>query len=109
MYVLQVATGHTTDWPGITVKAPKHPWGLSKYTEIALNVKNIDSKPLTLNCRVDCPGGDGENYQIGLLDICDKPYPETIKAVRDVGSFLYTTRMHASATQPADHTGPESH
>jgi hypothetical protein len=27
---------------------------------------------------------DGENYQIGFLDICDTPYWETIAAVRDV-------------------------
>ncbi|MHB8956913.1 MAG: beta-galactosidase [Pirellulaceae bacterium] len=37
--------------------------------------------------------GDGENYQIGLVDICDNPYPETIQAVRDVGQQMYTTRL----------------
>ena len=37
--------------------------------------------------------GDGEDYQIGLIDVCDKPYPETIKAVRDVGYNLYEYRM----------------
>ncbi len=37
--------------------------------------------------------GDGENYQIGLLDVCDRPYPETIRAVRDVGYALYETRL----------------
>ena len=42
--VLRVATGHTSDWPGITVKAPKHPWDLSKYAEIVLNVTNIELK-----------------------------------------------------------------
>jgi hypothetical protein len=36
--------------------------------------------------------GDGENYQIGLVDITDTPYPETIKAVRDIGYNLYETR-----------------
>jgi hypothetical protein len=39
--------------------------------------------------------GDGEDYQIGLIDVCDKPYPETIKAVRDVGYNLYEYRMQA--------------
>ena len=39
--------------------------------------------------------GDGEDYQIGLIDVCDKPYPETIKAVRDVGYDLYEYRMQA--------------
>jgi len=39
--------------------------------------------------------GDGENYQIGLIDICDKPYPETIKVVREVGYNLYEYRFGA--------------
>ncbi len=39
--------------------------------------------------------GDGENYQIGLVDICDRPYPETIEAVREVGASMYRTRLEA--------------
>ncbi len=35
---------------------------------------------------------DEENYQIGLLDGCDTPYPETIAAVREVGHALYKLR-----------------
>lgn len=38
---------------------------------------------------------DEENYQIGLLDGCDTPYPETIAAVREVGYSLYKTRAAA--------------
>jgi hypothetical protein len=37
--------------------------------------------------------GDGENYQIGFVDICDTPYPETIKACREVGYGLYEYRL----------------
>jgi len=37
--------------------------------------------------------GDGENYQIGFIDICDTPYPETIDACRQVGYDLYQYRM----------------
>ena len=37
--------------------------------------------------------GDGENYQIGFLDICDTPYWETIQAARDVGRTLYNHRL----------------
>ncbi|MDZ7615979.1 MAG: beta-agarase, partial [Patescibacteria group bacterium] len=37
-------------------------------------------------------GGDGENYQIGLIDACDTPYPETIQALRDVGAAMYRRR-----------------
>ena len=36
--------------------------------------------------------GDGENYQIGFIDICDTPYPETVEACREVGYDLYRTR-----------------
>ncbi len=36
---------------------------------------------------------DGENYQIGFVDVCDTPYPETIAACRDVGYRLYETRL----------------
>ncbi|MGO8789540.1 MAG: hypothetical protein ACLQVL_19430 [Terriglobia bacterium] len=36
--------------------------------------------------------GDGENYQIGFLDICDQPYAETIAASREVGYHLYEIR-----------------
>ncbi len=37
--------------------------------------------------------GDGENYQIGLINVCDTPYPETIEAVRDIGYQMYTYRL----------------
>jgi beta-galactosidase GanA len=33
--------------------------------------------------------GDGENYQIGFVDVCDTPYRETIEASRAVGAMLY--------------------
>lgn len=35
---------------------------------------------------------DGENYQIGLADVCDTPYPETIRACREVGYRMYEIR-----------------
>ena len=35
---------------------------------------------------------DEENYQIGLLDGCDTPYPETRDALREVGYSLYRIR-----------------
>jgi len=36
---------------------------------------------------------DGENYQVGFIDICDTPYPETVKACREIGYELYEYRM----------------
>ena len=38
---------------------------------------------------------DGENYQTGLLDICDTPYAETIAACRQMGNTLYRVRARA--------------
>jgi hypothetical protein len=37
--------------------------------------------------------GDGENYQIGFLDVCDTPYQETIDASRKVGGLMYLIRL----------------
>jgi hypothetical protein len=37
--------------------------------------------------------GDGENYQIGFLDICDRPYPQIIQAARDIGHTMYDYRF----------------
>lgn len=37
--------------------------------------------------------GDGENYQIGFLDVCDTPYPEIIRASRDVAGKMYVRRL----------------
>jgi len=45
--------------------------------------------------------GDGENYQIGFVDICDTPYPETIQASRQVGYQLYRQRLSTDLTSPS--------
>ncbi|MHB1037150.1 MAG: beta-agarase [Pirellulales bacterium] len=39
---------------------------------------------------------DGENYQIGLVDIVDTPYVETVQALRDVGYGMYEERLKAA-------------
>ncbi len=36
---------------------------------------------------------DGENYQIGFVDVVDTPYPETVAACRKIGYRLYQTRL----------------
>ncbi|OHB73445.1 MAG: hypothetical protein A2Z25_20290 [Planctomycetes bacterium RBG_16_55_9] len=38
--------------------------------------------------------GDGENYQIGFIDVCDRPYPEIVRASREVGYNLYEYRLN---------------
>lgn len=35
---------------------------------------------------------DGENYQIGFVDICDNPYPEMVRVARKIGYSMYTIR-----------------
>ncbi len=37
--------------------------------------------------------GDGENYQIGFIDICGTPYPEIVKAARRIGYDMYDCRV----------------
>lgn len=32
---------------------------------------------------------DGENYNIGLFDVCSRPYPEMMEQIRDCGRVLY--------------------
>jgi len=43
--------------------------------------------------------GDGENYQIGFVDGCDRPYPELVAAARAVGTVMYRLR-HDDDTAP---------
>jgi hypothetical protein len=35
---------------------------------------------------------DGENFQVGFVDCCNTPYPETIAGLREVGYKLYEIR-----------------
>ena len=35
---------------------------------------------------------DGENGQVGFVDICDTPYAETIAASREIGEGMYAQR-----------------
>jgi len=38
---------------------------------------------------------DEENYQIGFVDVCDTPYPETVAACREVAADMYQYRSEA--------------
>jgi hypothetical protein len=60
--VLRVATGHKADWPGVTLPTPKGHWDLSPYGEIVVSVKNTGSNSLTVACRADNPGADGQDH-----------------------------------------------
>ena len=37
---------------------------------------------------------DGENYQIGFLNVADMPYPELVEASRDVAAKMYRRRYN---------------
>lgn len=41
--------------------------------------------------------GDGENYQIGFVDIADTPYTEMVDAARQVGNNLYQIRFEGKS------------
>lgn len=43
---------------------------------------------------------DGENYQIGFVDICDKPYGEMVSTSRLLGSQLYSARTSGQRPSP---------
>lgn len=42
---------------------------------------------------------DGENFNVGLTDVCDNPYPEMREALRRVGANLYEMRRRPWAEQ----------
>jgi len=39
---------------------------------------------------------DGENYQIGFVDVCDRPYEEMIDVLRSIGSNMYEYRLNSN-------------
>jgi hypothetical protein len=45
-------------------------WDLSSYAEIALDIKNVGTNPVTVFCQVDNPGADGIQHCVtGSLDL----------------------------------------
>ncbi|MDP6635972.1 MAG: beta-galactosidase [Phycisphaerae bacterium] len=67
---LRIDLGHKSNWPGITIVAPKGKWDLSAWRSIAIDVRNVGTKEVTLCCRVDNPGANGwkncNTFQIKL-------------------------------------------
>ncbi|WP_017445612.1 beta-galactosidase [Gayadomonas joobiniege] len=41
--------------------------------------------------------GDGENYNVGIVDLADKPFPELVKSIKEVGYRFYDFRSEAAA------------
>ncbi|MCX6333289.1 MAG: hypothetical protein NT092_03195 [Bacteroidia bacterium] len=44
--------------------------------------------------------GDGENYNIGIIDVTDRPYRELTEAITQMHKILY--KIHAGTTPPSD-------
>ncbi|MEM1109225.1 MAG: beta-agarase [Planctomycetota bacterium] len=50
--------------------------------------------------------GDGENYNVGLIDLADRPFPELTRAVTEVGHAMYTLRDTAAKEGGLHHPSP---
>jgi hypothetical protein len=57
---LRIETGHKENYPGVTLRAPAGKWDLSKYEYVSIEVKNVGSRRVTIYCRLDNPGADGD-------------------------------------------------
>ena len=42
---------------------------------------------------------DGEGITVGWTDVCDRPYPETVGALRDIGRDMYEFRRNTGTNQ----------
>ena len=94
---LRIETGTKQNWPGITLRAPKGKWDLSKYEYITVDIKNTHAKPVTVYCRVDNPGADGSNNCV-TDNITVNPNTTETLTVR-----LYPTEYHL--TEPVELIG----
>ena len=70
---LRIRTGQEKPWPGITLKAPKGKWDLSRFQYVELEVKNIGEMAIKVFCRVDNPRANGrENCVTGSVQVQPK-------------------------------------
>ncbi|MHC4540053.1 MAG: beta-galactosidase [Planctomycetota bacterium] len=66
--LLRINMGTIERWSSVALKAPKGKWDLTNRRAVALDVKNIGSKAVTVVCRVDNPGAnDDENSITGYV------------------------------------------
>jgi len=64
-----------------------------RYVESALKNPSLVGVHWFQYCDQPATGrADGENYQIGFIDVCDTPYPETVAACRKVAAGMYALR-----------------
>lgn len=52
---------------------------------------------------------DGENYECGFVTVCDVPYPEMVRASRDIAGEMYPRRLsRTTGRSPRVHVGSTS-
>ena len=62
---LQLASGHATDWPGITLKPKEQFWDGSQYQHLSFDVTNLNEDSFELGLRIDNVDGDsGKNFTV---------------------------------------------
>src|SRR6185369_3506894 len=59
---VRLVFGHKQTWPGITIKAPKGVWDLSRFEYLSLEVKNTGDAAMGIFCRVDNEGANGSDH-----------------------------------------------
>ncbi|WP_442510467.1 beta-agarase [Novipirellula sp. SH528] len=62
---LQLAAGHATDWPGITLKPEGEYWDGSQYQQVSFDFTNLNDDAFELGLRIDNVNGDsGNNFTV---------------------------------------------
>jgi len=61
---LEIHTGHTKPWPGLTLRTQGDPWDLSAYLYLCADIENVGDQAVTVNVRVDNPGANGRDHCI---------------------------------------------
>jgi hypothetical protein len=68
--LLLIETGHEGGQAGIAVRAPDSTWDLTKYQDVAFEVKNVGDHNVTVHCRVDSPDdANGKRSLDGSIEV----------------------------------------
>ena len=65
-WALRITTGHSADWPGITLRPPEGHWVLSSFVSLEMDVKNVGSNPVTLHWRIDDDAGNQPTRNLSI-------------------------------------------
>src|SRR5262245_12936545 len=59
---LRIETGRAQPWPGLTISAPAGGWDWSRFGAVRLEVRNTGTQAVSVYCRVDNAGADGQRH-----------------------------------------------